>query len=333
MGYIGKKKNAKDLATQSDVVDVLKKDDVLDVLNDTSTDKALSANMGRELAVRIDASNGSGGFIDPYDFGTATPTQQALTDYAMGFIFKSDAANHDPLEIFNGTKVQNLNDKRVWQLANTPATDPAIFEWMVALVVSEAQRNFTENPIETAEITDAAVTEGKLAVAIRTLLGYIDTNGSIAEAITNALANYVPSSRKIAGLDLSADQTAAALKTALGLTNDFDNTYKTLLDFLKTTRTVTSLSSLAMATCQTVYASISANQSLSCSGTPPVGQVVHVYVRNAGTTNRTIVIPTTGSYISMSGASATLPASGYLEINIAYDTSDSKYKIVVIEKA
>jgi hypothetical protein len=153
------------------------------------------------------------------------------------------------------------------------------------------------------------------------------------EVISNAMTGYVPSSRTIAGLDLSADRTADALKTALGLTNDFDNTYKTLLDFLKTTRTVTSLSSLAMATCQTVYASISSDQTLSCSGTPPVGQVVHVFVKNAGTTNRTIVIPTTGSYISMSGASATLPASGYLEINIAYDTSDSKYKIVVIEKA
>jgi hypothetical protein len=86
-----------------------------------------------------------------------------------------------------------------------------------------------------------------------------------------------------------------------------------------------------MATAQTVYASISSNQSLSCSGTPPAGQFVHVFVRNTGATDLTIAIPTTGSYVSMCGASMTLPASGYVEFNIAYDTSQSRYKIVAVE--
>jgi hypothetical protein len=61
--------------------------------------------------------------------------------------------------------------------------------------------------------------------------------------------------------------------------------------------------------------------------------VVHIFVRNAGTTDRTVAIPTAGSYISMSGASVTLPASGVLEIDIAYDTSVSKYKIAVLKAA
>jgi hypothetical protein len=56
-----------------------------------------------------------------------------------------------------------------------------------------------------------------------------------------------------------------------------------------------------------------------------------VFVSNAGATDRIIAIPATGSYVSMSGASVTLPASGYVEIDIAYDTNKSKYKITVLE--
>jgi hypothetical protein len=136
--------------------------DIVDALDSSDTQKPLSANMGKELKVMVDAANGSGGFIPPNDFGTATPTQQSFTDYAMNYIFGADAANHDPTELFNGTKVQNLNDYRVWQLANTPNTTPSVFTWEAALVISEAQRNFTANPIVTNEITDNSVTDAKL---------------------------------------------------------------------------------------------------------------------------------------------------------------------------
>jgi hypothetical protein len=164
----------------------------------------------------------------------------------------------------------------------------------------------------TAEITDAAVTEAKLASAIQTLLGYIDITGSLSTALSNK----------------QNTETGKGLST-----NDFTDTQKNLLDFLGKTRTVTSLANIDMTASQTVYASIGSNQSLSCSGTPPAGQVVHIYVGNAGATDLTIAIPTTGSYISMSGTNVTLPAGGYIEINIAYDTSVSKYKTVVLEAA
>jgi hypothetical protein len=136
--------------------------DIVDNLASNDSAKPLSAKQGKELKVMIDAANGSGGFIEPNDFGSATPTQQALTDYAMNYIFGSDAPSHDPTEIFNGTKVQNLNDYRVWDLANTPNSTPPVFEWMPALVVSEAQRNFTANPIVGNEITDNAVSDAKI---------------------------------------------------------------------------------------------------------------------------------------------------------------------------
>jgi hypothetical protein len=136
--------------------------DIVNALDSNDTEKPLSASMGKELKVLVDAANGSGGFIPPYDFGTPTPTQQALTNYAMNYIFGAAAGNHSQTELFNGTKVQNLNDRRVWQLANTPNTNPVIFSWEAALVVGEVQRDFTATPIITNEITDSAVTDAKI---------------------------------------------------------------------------------------------------------------------------------------------------------------------------
>jgi hypothetical protein len=155
--------------------------DILDEKYDRQTGENLAEAVGEHeellqgargnLQVQIDAANGSGGFIPPNDFGTSSPAQQQLTDYAMGYIFGEDAANHNASEIFNGTKVQNLNDNKVWQLANTPDTSPAIFSWEIALNVSIAQRDFTTSPIQTNEIGNGSVTSAKLAMTLFSFSG------------------------------------------------------------------------------------------------------------------------------------------------------------------
>ena len=283
--------------------------DIEDVLTSSSTVHALSANMGRELAVRVDAANGSGGFIPPHDFGTDSPTQDALTAYAMAYIFGADASNHTSAEIFNGTKVQNLNDRRVWQLANTPDTSPAVFEWMEALAVSGAQRDFTANPIATGEITDGAVTSDKLATAIQTLLGYIDTGGSL----TAALAGKQDTE---AGKGLS--------------TNDFGNTYKSLLEYVLGSNTVTTLNSVNLEAKQLTVATVSENQTLSLTGVPPT-HIAHILVKNGGASDVTVAVPTTGAYKSRLGTVATVPGSGSIEFSILYDASASMYIISLVE--
>lgn len=82
-------------------------------------DSSLSA-----IAQDIAAISGLGGYINSYDFGTATPTQQALTDYAL-----TQLPNITALEVFNGTRVKNLFDNHIWILTNTPNTVPPVFEW------------------------------------------------------------------------------------------------------------------------------------------------------------------------------------------------------------
>ena len=77
-----------------------------------------------ELQQQIDTMKGRGGYLTAHDFGSAAPTQEQLTAYALEQI-----GQEDPEKIWNGTHVKNLNDGHVWVLTNTPDTDPPIFEW------------------------------------------------------------------------------------------------------------------------------------------------------------------------------------------------------------
>ncbi|MCL2210770.1 MAG: DUF6273 domain-containing protein [Treponema sp.] len=68
---------------------------------------------------------GRGGYLSAHDFGTLTPTQQMLTNYAL-----AEIGITDQLMIFNNTRVKNLFDGYVWVLNNTPDSDPPVFEWV-----------------------------------------------------------------------------------------------------------------------------------------------------------------------------------------------------------
>jgi len=78
-----------------------------------------------ELHGRIEAIIGSGGLLTAHDFGTATPTQQELTDYALAQIGVTD-----PSAIWHMTQVRNIFDSHVWILQNKPENEPPVFEWV-----------------------------------------------------------------------------------------------------------------------------------------------------------------------------------------------------------
>ena len=78
-----------------------------------------------ELQAQISMMKGRGGYLEAHDFGSANPTQQQLTDYALAEIKQTD-----PALIWHGTHVKNLNDGNVWVLNNQPGEEPPIFEWI-----------------------------------------------------------------------------------------------------------------------------------------------------------------------------------------------------------
>jgi hypothetical protein len=107
----------------------------------TSSDLGLATTKElTDLDIKVQGIQGRGGYLAAHDFEATTPTQEALTQYALTQIGISD-----PLEIWNGTHVKNLYvdpstitqenpegivDGHVWALTNTPDTDPPIFEWV-----------------------------------------------------------------------------------------------------------------------------------------------------------------------------------------------------------
>lgn len=84
--------------------------------------------------------------------------------------------------------------------------------------------------------------------------------------------------------------------------------------------TATSLSNVAT-TKRLVIATISSNQSFTVANNPGDGKELHIIVRNTSGSDRTVSMPTTSSYVNMSGDSLTVPANGYAEINVVFDNS------------
>jgi hypothetical protein len=125
-----------------------------------------------------------------------------------------------------------------------------------------------------------------------------------------------PLTRTIAGLALSADITAAQLKSALGLNNDFSDGYKDELDYQTGYTAATSLSNLP-ASEQLVSVELTASQtSLSLSGTLRRGRTLQIFCHNASSADIAVAIPTASPYVNMGDASYTIAADGWLEIHI-----------------
>ena len=212
---------------------------------------------------------------------------------------------------------------------------------ITALTTALAGKLGTAHDTDTTAHNDIRVLIAALATALASKLDSVnwgDIGGSLAsqtdlktalDALTTALAGKL-------GTGHDGDSGAHSVlfagkvdkENGKGLSEkNFTATFESLLNFYTGSNSISTLTNIPM-NAQTVIANINANQSLTCSGTPPVGQPVHVYVENAGATARTIAIPTTGSYISYVGASVVLPASGSIELSIVYVAS--KYRITAI---
>jgi hypothetical protein len=144
---------------------------------------------------------GRGGFIDVHDFGDpddtgAYPTradfQDALTEYAL-----QETKETDPLEIYNGTKVTNSWNGNVWQLTNTPDTDPPVFDW--------ADRGPDSIADATAEVAGKSklydTTEGE------------HTDGSVTQAAIKA--GFAKKVEKVENKQLSTEDYTTSEKTKL----------------------------------------------------------------------------------------------------------------------
>jgi hypothetical protein len=161
------------------------------------------ADADAALGLRIDAMDGRGGPLTAHDFGTATPTMEALLEYACtdiwgaGGVFNYDSdtpynstyviggETHTMAGVFNGTWVVNtysgLNEE--WQLVSTPDTTPPIFVW-----VNTGPRSVAQATPETAGVArlynttdgqnqDGAVTQAAIEAALGNKVDKVDGKG------------------------------------------------------------------------------------------------------------------------------------------------------------
>lgn len=76
----------------------------------------VNSNQQDQIDDLLTRTQGMGGYLNAYDFETATPTQEELTQYAI-----QDIGNiSDKSEIYDGTKVKNLYDNSIWVFDNDP---------------------------------------------------------------------------------------------------------------------------------------------------------------------------------------------------------------------
>ena len=103
-----------------------------------------------------------------------------------------------------------------------------------------------------------------------------------------------------------------ATTSASGLMSSSD---KTKMDRLESYTTATTVASLDV-NYQTIYVTLSANASLSASGTGTTynGRTISAYVYTSSSV--TITIPTSGDYVSMCGSSFTTTAGGWVEFSL-----------------
>lgn len=118
----------------------------------------------------------------------------------------------------------------------------------------------------------------------------------------------------------------------------FTDTWRPVTDSVTTTNSSTCASATAVKTVWASHTTLAANKinaipvthkvvtcpisaagSFAISGTMAAGQVIHVFVQNTTTSAKTVTIPNSGNYISLSGTSLSVPASGYAEINVVYN--------------
>ena len=169
----------------------------------------------------------------------------------------------------------------------------------------------------------------------------LKTDGALNTTIPVSVAYLADSTAKLLSINYSLDETyvtmlisyniasqtfsfsknsASFFKTGTGKglsTNDFTDTYKEILEFYTGVNNITSLEKIPINK-QVFYATIKSNQTISLNDGLKPGRCVQGFIFSGNASSSCVItLPNSGTYVSMSGTTATLPASGWMEINIA----------------
>lgn len=128
---------------------------------------------------------------------------------------------------------------------------------------------------------------------------------------------------------IDAENTYVAKETGKGLSdNNFNNTYKSRLDWIGEFNTVSTLINIPC-TRRLVIANIAVSETMSISANVPQGRELHIIIKNTSDTDITITLPTDSRYINLGGNSFIITSSSYAEVNIIADKLNSYVRFIV----
>jgi len=150
-------------------------------------------------------------------------------------------------------------------------------------------------------------------------LGFTPANATHSHGSAD-ITDFASSVRSVAltGISLVTNAAISATDTVISA---FGKLQKQITDLMavvnrdKGVNNVTTLATMPI-TKRLVAATVSAATTLSLSADLPIGEELHIIVLNNSASAITQALPNTGSYISLSGTSISIPATGRIEINI-----------------
>ena len=117
------------------------------------------------------------------------------------------------------------------------------------------------------------------------------------------------------GVNIYQFAATDTILSALGKIQKQITDLSTTLNREKSSNTVTTLAALPI-TKRLVTATVTAATTMSINAGMAIGEEIHVVVYNNSASAITQTLPSSGSYVSLSGTSITIPSYGYVEINV-----------------
>lgn len=204
----------------------------------------------------------------------------------------TDALNTKQNTLVSGTNIKTINDETILGNGNISIEVPDVSNFVTEVEVDQ-------------KISSLVASAPEALDTLKELADALGNDANFATTITNQLANKVDTSTYNQDKETFATKTEVQEAVSSTTFNTGHNS-------------VTSVTSIPI-TKRLVVATISTDGSFSLANTPEDGQEVHIIVHNTSTSDINITMPSSSSYINMSGDTLTVAASSYADINVLSD--------------
>ena len=195
----------------------------------------VNSNQQDQINDLLTRTQGMGGYLNAYDFGTATPTQEELTQYAIQDIGSITSQT----EIYNGTKVKNLYDNHIWVFNDDPDLQNPWTDQGTDAIIADANNDGLHGLVTGSEEYLEGFIDIKGHITINGLedkLNSIDsTNEDLQNQITQEVQDRTTADEQLSN-DIS-DETERATQAETTLQENIDelreysdNTFETKQD-------------------------------------------------------------------------------------------------------